>query len=136
MIRYRLRHLDVDDKVCEQVDLALVEQVYPKEVIQRCIQQSSSWSQKRRRVRQSTALSLVWLLIAMALWSRLNQRLVWQKLVGKLSVLHPAEGQGKLSDSAVSGDGSAQEPAHGLLWSLSHHGGGRNRVQHARYACQ
>ncbi len=37
------------------------------------------------------------------MWSRLNQGLVWQKLVGKLSDLHPGEGQGKLSDAGISG---------------------------------
>ncbi len=100
---YRLRQLDVDDKVCEQVDLALVEQVYPKEEIERCVGQSQSWANKRRRIRQTTLFTLVWLIIAMGLWSRLNQCLVWQKLVGKLSALHPAEKQGKLSDSGVSG---------------------------------
>ena len=103
MYSYRLRHLDVDDKVCEQVDLTLVEQVYPKEVITRCVEQSPSWTKKNRRIRQTTALSLVWLLIGMGLWSRLNQALVWQKLVNKLSALHPGARQGNLSDSGISG---------------------------------
>ncbi len=101
---YSLRQLDVDDKVCEQVDLALVEKIYPKEVIERCVGQSHPWSNKRRRIRQTTLFTLVWLIIAMGLWSRLNQCQVWQKLVGKLSDLHPdATTQGKLSDSGVSG---------------------------------
>lgn len=98
----RLRQMEFDDKVCEQVDLALAEQVYPKEVIKECIEQSGWWNSKQRRVRQTTALSLVWFLIAMGLWSRLNQCAVWQKLVGKLSILHPAQGQGQLSDSGIS----------------------------------
>jgi hypothetical protein len=100
---YRLRHMDVDDKVCEQVDVALLAQVYPKGVIKHCVEQSHPWTDKVRRVRQSTALALVWFVIAMALWSRLNQSLVWHKLVGKLSTLHPAEPESDLSDSAVSG---------------------------------
>ena len=93
----------MDDKVCEQVDLALVEQVDPKEVIERCVEQSQPWAKKKRRVRQTSKLSLVWLLIGMGLWSRLNQGLVWQQLVGKLSDLHPGEGQGKLSEAGISG---------------------------------
>jgi Insertion element 4 transposase N-terminal len=100
---YRLRHMDVDDKVCEQVDVALLAQVYPKAVIMRCVEQSQPWADKVRRVRQSTALALVWFVIGMALWSRLNQCLVWHKLVGKLATLHPSEPQSDLSDSAVSG---------------------------------
>jgi hypothetical protein len=100
---YRLRDMDVDDKVCEQVEMTMLSQVYPKEVIQRCVQESQLWSEKERRVRQSTALTLVWFVMAMALWSRLNQCQVWQKLVGKLSDLHPGEPESLLSASGLSG---------------------------------
>ena len=100
---YRLRHMDVDDKVCEQVDLALLAHVYPKEAIERCVGQSQPWVSKARRVRQSTLLALVWFVIGLALWSRLSQRLVWDKLVGKLSLLHPGEPRSRLSASGLSG---------------------------------
>lgn len=100
---YRLREMDVDDKVCEQVELTMLSQVYPKEVMQKSVQESEPWSQKKRRVRQSTALTLMWFVIAMALWSRLNQCQVWQKLVGKLSALHPAEPKSVVSASGLAG---------------------------------
>jgi hypothetical protein len=100
---YRLRQMDIDDKVCEQVSMTLLKEVYPKEVIERCLQQSQPWSSKQRRVRASTGLALVLFVIGMALWSRLNQCQVWQKLVGKLSDLHPAEPESQLSASGLSG---------------------------------
>ena len=100
---YRLRHMELDDKVCEQVSMTMLSEVYPKEVIERCVQQSEPWSSKARRVRLSTALALVLFVIAMALWSRLNQCQVWQKLVGKLSTLHPRQPKSTMSDSGVSG---------------------------------
>jgi hypothetical protein len=100
---YRLRAMDVDDKVCEQVSMTMLNGVYPKEVIERCVQQSEPWSSKARRVRLSTALTLVLFVIAMALWSRRNQCQVWQSLVGKLSALHPAEPKSTMSDSGISG---------------------------------
>src|SRR6266699_3595018 len=65
--------MDIDDKVCDQVSLTMLGEVYPKEVIERCVQQSEPWSTKARRVRLSTALTLVFFVIAMALWSRRNQ---------------------------------------------------------------
>jgi hypothetical protein len=102
-LMYRLRQMDIDDKVCEQVDMALLAQVYPKAEIEKRVQQSQPWASKERRVRQSTALALVWFVIAMALWSRLSQHLVWQKLVGKLSDLHPGEPEGNLSAAALAG---------------------------------
>src|SRR5713226_5157202 len=100
---YRLREMDVDDKVCEQVSMTMLSEVYPTEVIERCVQQSEPWSTKARRVRASTALTLVLFVIGMALWSRRNQCQVWQSLVGKLSDLHPAEPKSTLSDSGLSG---------------------------------
>src|SRR5258707_4058219 len=102
-LMYRLRQLDVDDKVCEQVEMTLLAQVYPPAAIERCVGQSQPWASKARRVRQSTLLALVLFVIGMALWSRLNQRLVWDKLVGKLSALQDAEPQSQLNASALSG---------------------------------
>jgi hypothetical protein len=100
---YKLREMDVDDKVCEQVDITLLSQVYPKEVIERCVGESETWKEKIRRVRKTTMLSLVWFVIAMALWSRLSQCLVWEKLVTKIADIHPLEPDANLSDSALSG---------------------------------
>ena len=100
---YRLREMNVDDKVCEQVSMTMLEGVYPTEVIQHCVQHSQPWCSKERRVRASTALALVLFVIGMALWSRLSQRLVWHKLVGKLSDLHPGEPDSGMSAAALSG---------------------------------
>ena len=100
---YRLREMDIDDKVCEQVSMTMLSEVYPTDVIERCVQQSEPWSTKVRRVRLSTALTLVVFVIGMALWSRRNQCQVWQSLVGKLSDLHPAEPKSTISDAGLSG---------------------------------
>lgn len=100
---YRLREMDIDDKGCEQVTMTVLNDVYPKEVILSCVQGSQPWMNKARRVRQSTALALVLFVIGMALWSRLSQRLVWHKLVGKLSDLHPGEPDSGVSAAALSG---------------------------------
>src|SRR5438128_1764733 len=100
---YRLREMDVDDKVCEQVSMTMLSEVYPREVIERCVQHSEPWSSKVRRVRLSTALTLVLFVIAMALWSRRNQCQVWNSLVSKLSDLHPTQPDSSISDSGLSG---------------------------------
>jgi hypothetical protein len=75
--------MDLDDKVCEQVSMTVLNEVYPKAVLQRCLEQSQSWSRKERRVRGRTGWALVLFVIGLALWSRLNQCQVWHKLVGK-----------------------------------------------------
>jgi len=100
---YRLRQMTMDDKVCEQVSMTMLSEIYPQEVIERCVQHSEPWNTKVRRVRLSTALSLVLFVIGMALWSRRNQCQVWNSLVGKLSDLHPAQPESSISDSGLSG---------------------------------
>ena len=88
--------MDMDDKVCEQVSMTMLSEVYPKDVIERWVRQSEPWSTKARRVRASTALALV-------LWSRRNHYQVWQSLVGKLSDIHQAEPKSTMSDAGLSG---------------------------------
>jgi hypothetical protein len=100
---YRLREMDIDDKVCEQVSLTMLSQVYPPEVVERCVEQSEPWSSKERRVRLCTVVSLVLFVIGMALWSRRNQSQVWRSLVGKLADLHPGQPESEISDSGLSG---------------------------------
>ena len=107
---YRLCEMDIDDKVCEQVSMTMLSEVYPTDVIEGCVQQSEPWSTKVRRVRLSTALTLVVFVIAMALWSRRNQCQVWQSLVGKLSDLHPTEPKSTISDAGLSGRREALAP--------------------------
>ncbi len=93
----------MDDKVCEQVSMTMLSDVYSREVIERCVRTSEPWSTKVRRVRLRTALALVLFVIALGLWSRRNQCQVWDSLVGKLSDLHPAQPDSAISDSGLSG---------------------------------
>src|SRR5437764_11061779 len=102
-LMYRLRQMDVDDKVCEQISPGVLEKIYPTKVIEQCVQGSEQWTGTQRRVRQSTALALVLFVMMLALWSRLNQRQVWQKLAGGLSKLHPEDLLCKMSSSALTG---------------------------------
>src|SRR5262250_3103474 len=77
---YRVRYLEHNDKMSQQVRLRLLEEVYSPELLVACVQQSSKRQQQQRRLRHFTALSLVWFLLAMVLWSRLAQGRVWDKL--------------------------------------------------------
>src|SRR5260370_10235396 len=77
---YRVHYLEQTDKMSQQVRLSMVEVVYPPELLSRCVQQSPKRQQKQRRLRHFTALSVLWFLLSMALWSRLSQGRVWGKL--------------------------------------------------------
>jgi Transposase DDE domain/Insertion element 4 transposase N-terminal len=100
---YRLREMDLDAKVCEQVSPTMLSRVYPAEVIEYSVGSRAPWSSKPRRVRLCTVLSLVLFVIGMALWSRRNQSQVWQSVVGHLTELHPLQPKSTISDSGLSG---------------------------------
>jgi len=77
---YRVHYLEQTDKMSQQVHLRMLEEVYSRELLLACVQQSPKRQQKQRRLRHFTALSVLWFLLAMVLWSRLSQGRVWDKL--------------------------------------------------------
>src|SRR5258708_14113517 len=100
----------------EQVHRSMFEEVYPPELLQACAQQSPTRQQKRRRLRQFTALSVLWFLLAMVLWSRLSQGRVWDKLTHWLqdrwpeAPQEPAGGSGLSYERATLGVGALEQP--------------------------
>jgi hypothetical protein len=99
---YRVRYLDQNDKMSQQVRLKMFEEVYPAELIQHCVQHSPKRQQKRRRLRHFTALSVLWFLLAMVLWSRLAQERVWDKLTHWLQDRYPDQPEDPAGASALS----------------------------------
>ncbi len=87
---YRVRQIALDDKISEAMTLSVFEQVYPPQSIQAVLEEAASPSAKLRRVRVFTAKSVLCFLLAMALWTRLSQARVWDKLTHSLALLHPA----------------------------------------------
>ena len=99
---YRVRYLEQNDKMSQQVQLKMVEQVYPPELLEACLQQSPKRQQKQRRLRHFTALSVLWFLLAMVLWSRLAQGRVWDKLTHWLQDRSPEQPEEPAGASALS----------------------------------
>ena len=88
---YSLRHIAFTDKISQLVSVEVFTQIYPPEVIQTLLEHDPQVQQKKRRVRHFVPVSVVWFLLMMALWTRLAQARVWDKLTHKLAVLHPDE---------------------------------------------
>src|SRR5438034_9223847 len=91
---YRVRYLEQTDKMSERVRLRMLEEVYTRELLLACVQHSPQRQQKERRLQHFTALSVVWFLLAMVLWSRLSQGRVWDKLTNWLQEQCPQEPAG------------------------------------------
>src|SRR5438552_15086153 len=99
---YRVRYLEQTDKMSERVRLRMIEEVYSRELLLACVQHSPQRQQKQRRLQHFTALSVVWFLLAMVLWSRLSQGRVWDKLTHWLQDRFPQDPQEPAGPSALS----------------------------------
>src|SRR2546426_10304605 len=152
---YRVRYLEQNDKMSQQVRLRMVEEVYPPQLLEACVQQSPKRQQKRRRLRHFTALSVLWDLVAMVLWSRLSQGRVWDKLTHWLQDRFPEAPQEPAGASALSYQRAtlgveplqwlSEQGTHRLVYAgdrrslvsgLSADGAGWQPVQCARYGGQ
>src|SRR5260370_39443162 len=91
--RYRVRYREQTDKMSERVRLRMIEEVYSRELLHACVQHSPKRQQKQRRLQHFTGLSVVWVLLAMVLWSRLSQGRVWDKLTHWLEDRFPVDPQ-------------------------------------------
>ena len=152
---YWVRYLEQTDKMSEQVCLWMLEEVYASEVLLACVQQSAKRQQKARRVRHFTALSVLWFVLAMVLWSRLSQGRVWDKLTHWLQDRFPEAPEEPAGASALSyqrallgvepvqwlfeygvhGAVYAADPSSVVSWT-SADGSGWQLVQCARYPSQ
>ena len=113
-MRYRLRQLDLDDKMCQQVKLEIVERIYPRELIFEQLDQQQAWEQRERKLNM---VVIVYVLLAAALWTRLAFPRVLERLARPLHVLGLPLAAMQVYGSAISNRrqqlGSA--PLQGLL---------------------
>src|SRR5260370_36328162 len=83
-MRYRLRHLDLDDKMCQQVSLEVFEQVYPPEIVCEQLSLHQAWEERERALNMFV---LIHLLLAGALWTRLAFPRVLERLARPLHLV-------------------------------------------------
>lgn len=100
-MKYKVRYLEQNDKMSEQVQLGMLETVYPAELLRECAQSSPTWQQKPRRLRHFTVVSVLRFVLAMCLWSRLAQGRVWDKLTHSLQDRDPGAPQEPAGASAL-----------------------------------
>jgi hypothetical protein len=81
---YRLRHLDLDNKMCQQVSLHVFDQLYPQELICEQLSLHQCWEERERVLNM---VLVIHLLLAAALWTRLALPRVLQRLARPLHVL-------------------------------------------------
>src|SRR5258707_15781996 len=65
-MRYRLRHLDLDDKMCQHVNLEIVAQIYPQKLICEQLSLHDAWEERERALNMVVVIHL---LLAASKWT-------------------------------------------------------------------
>ena len=81
---YSLRHLDLDDKMCQQVSLPVFDQLYPHDQLCDQLSLHDAWEERERALNMIVILHL---LLAAALWTRIALPRVLERLARPLHVL-------------------------------------------------
>jgi Insertion element 4 transposase N-terminal/Transposase DDE domain len=94
----RLRQIELDDKMCQQVSLDVFEPIYPRQVICEQLSQHQAWEKRERRLNM---LVIIYLLLSAALWTRLALPRVLERLARPLHVLGLPEASLRVVGSAI-----------------------------------
>src|SRR5258708_14710800 len=97
-MRYRLRHLDLDDKMCQHVNLEIIAQIYPQRIICEQLSLHDAWEERERALNMVVVIHL---LLAAALWTRLALPRVLERLARPLHVLGLCPSAMQVKASAV-----------------------------------
>lgn len=106
---YNVCHLEQNERYREHVSLDLLACIYPRALVEQCVHHSPKRQQKRRRKRHFIGADAFWLLLGMALWNRLAQARVWDRLTRHRQV----EPDGRLREPAGASAVSYQREALG-----------------------
>ncbi len=81
-----IREMVLDDKVCQFFDLGLIQEVISPHLVQLALSVSDGWEERERRLNMQT---LIYWLIALALYPQLSQRAVYSKVLSGLRLVQP-----------------------------------------------
>lgn len=95
---YRLRHLDLDDKMCQQVGLHVFEQLYPHDLLCEQLSVHDAWEERERSLNM---IAIIHLLLAAALWTCVALPRVLERLARPLHVLGLPLGAMHVKGSAI-----------------------------------
>src|SRR5262249_20677494 len=78
LMRLTIPENGLEDKVCHQIDLGMVQEVIPPNLIEELLETYQMWEERERKTNMQ---SMVYWLIALHLYPRLSQRGVYSKMV-------------------------------------------------------
>ncbi len=74
---YSLRYSAFDDKVCQKISLDVLEKIYPRQRMMQILEELQSWEKRERKLNMLTILLV---LLAACIWTRLSYERVLRRL--------------------------------------------------------
>ena len=124
----------LQDKVCHQIDMGLLEEVIPPRMIEELLETYQMWEERERK---TNMITIVYWLIALHLYPTLSQRRVYGKMVSGLRTVRDDVAEQIPVRSALSYRrhqfGSERLCQSG--WTSSHRATGRSLLERDAFAC-
>lgn len=76
-MKYSLRQCALDDKLCQQISVAVLEKIYPRQSMLEILDELGTWEKRERKLNMLVVLLVV---LAACLWTRLSYVRVLQRL--------------------------------------------------------
>jgi Insertion element 4 transposase N-terminal/Transposase DDE domain len=84
----RLRQIALDDKLCHQVRLEMLESIIPSEIVQQVLTEGEAWEKRERKLNMQV---MVYLILALSLFPHASYTHVFDKVSAGLRHLWPEE---------------------------------------------
>ncbi len=95
---FSVRQIALDDKLCHQVNLEVLQEVYPLETVEQVLRDCHAWEKREKAL---TMVAIVYLVIALTLFPRLTVGGVLRRLASGARFLWPNPSEEVATDGAI-----------------------------------
>ena len=95
---FSVRQIAQDDKLCHQVNLEVLQEVYPRETVEQVLSDCHAWEKREKAL---SMVAIVYLVIALTLFPRLTVGGVLRRLASGARFLWPDPNEAVATEGAI-----------------------------------
>jgi hypothetical protein len=137
-MRETIQENGLQDKICHQIDMGLLQEVIPPSMIEELLETYQMWEERERKTNMVT---IIYWLIALHLYPSLSQRRVYGKMVSGLRTIRDDVAEQIPARSALSyrrsqlGSEIQKAPLCPMCWTQSHCPDSKGLLERDALAC-
>src|SRR5438105_2784656 len=98
LMPFSVRQITQDDKLCHQVNLEVLQEVYPRETVEQVLSDCHAWEKREKAL---SMVAIVYLVIALTLFPRLTIGGVLRRLASGARFLWPDPNEAVATEGAI-----------------------------------